>query len=75
MRLPAARDYGSARACSKHVGMSSSPNGSIIETDSPARRDRLPGSRFHLAVAAAPGITLANRPNIEMMSRRDKNPS
>src|SRR5882724_1798797 len=39
------------------AGQESSINGSIIETDVPARLDRLPWGRFHTRVVAALGIT------------------
>jgi hypothetical protein len=33
------------------------PDGSIVETDTPARLDRLPWGRFHTLVVVALGIT------------------
>src|SRR5215510_236536 len=46
-----------AAARSTRMHAPDSPNSSIVETDIPARLDRLPWARFHTLVVMALGIT------------------
>jgi MFS family permease len=52
-----ARSWNAMDAATKGRGTAISDPGTIVETDIPARLDRLPWSRFHTLVVAALGIT------------------